>query len=58
MLTCDAAIAFAWLNISPMLSTNASDVSFTNVMTSLPIAGRMRLTTWGKTIFMKVWNLV
>ena len=41
-----------------MPSTNASDVSFTSVMTSLPIAGRIRLMTWGSTIFMKVWALV
>lgn len=32
MLTCEAAMAFAWLNISMMPSTNASEVSFTSVM--------------------------
>ena len=56
MLTCEAAMAFAWLNISMMPSTNASDVSFTSVMISLLMAGRMRLTTWGSTIFMNVWS--
>ena len=56
MLTCEAAMAFAWLNISIMPSTNASEVSFTSVMISLLMAGRMRLTTWGSTIFMNVWN--
>ncbi len=56
MLTCEAAMAFAWLNISMMPSTNASEVSFTSVMISLLMAGRMRLTTWGSTIFMNVWN--
>ena len=56
MLTCEAAMAFAWLNISMMPSTNASDVSFTSVMISLLMAGRIRLTTWGSTIFMNVWN--
>ena len=35
MLTCEAAMAFAWLNISIMPSTNASEVSFTSVMISL-----------------------
>ena len=49
-------MAFAWLNISMMPSTNASDVSFTSVMISLLMAGRMRLTTWGSTIFMNVWS--
>ena len=39
-----------------MPSTNASEVSFTSVMISLLMAGRMRLTTWGSTIFMNVWN--
>ena len=56
MLTCEAAMAFAWLNISMIPSTNASDVSFTSVMISLLMAGRMRLTTWGSTIFMNVWS--
>ena len=56
MLTCEAAMAFAWLNISMMPSTNASEVSFTSVMISLLMAGRMRLTTWGSTIFMNVWS--
>ena len=50
--------AFAAENISMMPSTKASDVSFTSVMTSLPMAGRIRLMTWGSTIFMKVWALV
>ena len=58
MDTSLAARAFAAENISMMPSTNASDVSFTSVMTSLPIAGRIRLMTWGSTIFMKVWALV
>ena len=35
---------------------NASDVSFTNVMISLPIAGRILLITWGSTIFINVWR--
>ena len=58
MDTSLAAKAFAAENISMMPSTKASDVSFTNVMTSLPMAGKIRLMTWGSTIFMKVWTLV
>ena len=47
-------MAFACVNISMMPSTNANDVSFTNVMISLPMAGRMRLNTCGRMIFMNV----
>ena len=54
MLVWAAAMALACVNISMMPSTNASDVSLTSVMTSLPMAGRMRLNTCGKMIFMKV----
>ena len=36
----------------------ARDVSFTRVMISLPMAGRMRLMTWGRTMRMKVWPRV
>ena len=54
MLTCEAASALACENISMIPSTNASDVSFTKVMISLPMAGRMRLITCGSTIFMNV----
>ena len=54
MLTCEATSAFAVENISATPMANASDVSFTNVMISLPIAGRILLMTWGNTIFINV----
>ena len=43
-----AAICFAIVNISVTAIVNASDVSFTSVITSLPIAGMTRLTTCGR----------
>ncbi len=54
MDTSRAASALACENISAMPKTNARDVSFTSVMISLPMAGRMRLITCGSTIFMNV----
>ena len=50
MLTCEATSALAVENISATPIANASDVSFTSVMISLPMAGRMRLTTCGSTM--------
>ena len=58
MLASRATSAFDVLMSSGMLSTNASEVSFTSVMISLLIAGKIRLMTCGSTIFMNVWNRV
>ncbi len=57
MLTCEATSAFAVENISPTPMAKASDVSLTSVITSLPMAGMIRLTTCGTTMCASVWNL-
>jgi len=44
--------------ISLLAMTFASEVSFTSVMTSLPIGGRMRLTTCRSVTLKKIWLLV
>ena len=54
MLTCEATSALAVENISPTPMANASDVSLTSVMISLPIAGRIRLATCGITMYKNV----
>ena len=56
MVTWEATSAFAEENISATPMEKASEVSFTRVTISLQVAGRMRLNTWGSTIFMKVWT--
>ena len=55
MLRWLATRALAVVNISATPMEKAREVSLTSVMTSLPMAGRIRLTTWGKMIRKKVW---
>ena len=58
MLLWDAASILAMENISITLRVNASEVSFTRVMTSLVTDGRIRLITWGRIILKKVCPLL
>ena len=53
-----ALYSFAIMMISLLAMTFASEVSFTSVMTSLPIGGRMRLTTCRSVTLKKIWLLV
>ena len=48
MLTWEEARALATVNISITLIVKARDVSFTRVITSLVMDGRIRFTTCGK----------
>lgn len=57
MLTCEATRALAVENISATPMENASDVSFTSVMISLPMDGRTFLTTCGSTMRKNVCEL-
>ena len=50
MLVCAAAICFASVNISVYASANASDVSFTSVITSFVTGGSTIFTICGKII--------
>ena len=52
-----ATRARAVVNISATPMEKASEVSFTRVTISLPMAGRMRLTTCGRTMRRKVCPL-
>ena len=50
-----ALYSFAIMMISLLEMTLASEVSFTSVMISLPMGGRMRLMTCNSVILKKIW---
>ena len=54
----EATICLARVNISTVPMTDASDVSFTSVMTSFVTAGMTRLTICGRMILKNVCAFV
>lgn len=58
IVVCALAICFAIVNISETATTNASDVSFTSVITSFVTDGRILLITCGRMILKNVWALL
>ena len=47
--------SLASLMISPTMMKLDKEVSFTRVMISLPMGGTMRLTTWSRVTWKKIW---
>ena len=53
-----ALYSLAIMMISLLEITLAREVSLTRVMTSLPMGGRIRLTTWSRVTRKKIWARV